>query len=271
MPELDVKPVALTGAPATIAAIAGGSVNLGYGDFYSFGAAVANGGFNLKIIGGANGYFYSKDGSSSEDILVLRSSNIRKPADLVGKRIAVNPSIATQLVVRLWLKQNGVDPSKLQIVPMVFSAMGQALTAGHVDAVLDLDPLTQTVEAAGGIRIASPLDVFPKGAVFSGFFGQTEWIEAHQDVARTFMKAYWKAATAANAMSSQDKAALFAKFSGVDLGKIPNGATMHWWPYTDGPITLESVQPVMDQIVEAGYIKKNFSIAPYLSPIASEK
>jgi len=66
-------------------------------------------------------------------IVSLAKNPIRKPADLVGKTLAVPP--VNRLTVEAMLKVSGVDQSKVRIVPYAYDPT--PLIKGEIDASLD--------------------------------------------------------------------------------------------------------------------------------------
>ncbi|CAB3777159.1 ABC transporter substrate-binding protein [Pararobbsia alpina] len=70
---------------------------------------------------------------SPAGIVSLAKNPVRKPADLVGKTLAVPP--ANRLAVEAMLKLNGIDKSKVHIVPYAYDPT--PLLKGEIDASLD--------------------------------------------------------------------------------------------------------------------------------------
>ena len=66
-------------------------------------------------------------------IVSLASKPIRTPADLIGKTVAVPP--VNRLTVEAMLKLNGIDKSKVRIVPYAYDPT--PLLKGEIDASLD--------------------------------------------------------------------------------------------------------------------------------------
>lgn len=69
-------------------------------------------------------------------IMSLEESGIRKPADLVGKRVAVQQGTAQTTLLDAIFKTNGIDPSKVQIISIDPSAFVGTLIEKKVDAIL---------------------------------------------------------------------------------------------------------------------------------------
>ena len=69
-------------------------------------------------------------------IISLEDANIRKPADLVGKRVAVQAGTAQTVLLNAILATNGIDPQKFNTVTIDPSAFVGALIEKKVDAIL---------------------------------------------------------------------------------------------------------------------------------------
>jgi NitT/TauT family transport system substrate-binding protein len=69
-------------------------------------------------------------------IITLEESGIRKPADLLGKRLAVQPGTAQTTLLKAILAANNMDESKLSIINIDPSALVGTLIEKKVDAIL---------------------------------------------------------------------------------------------------------------------------------------
>jgi NitT/TauT family transport system substrate-binding protein len=69
-------------------------------------------------------------------IISLEDANIRKPADLVGKRVALQAGTAQTILLTPILAANDIDPQKFNTVSIDPSALVGALIEKKVDAIL---------------------------------------------------------------------------------------------------------------------------------------
>jgi NitT/TauT family transport system substrate-binding protein len=69
-------------------------------------------------------------------IITLEDSGIRKPGDLVGKRVAVQSGTAQTTLLNAILAANNIDPSKFNAINIDPSAFVGALLEKKVDAIL---------------------------------------------------------------------------------------------------------------------------------------
>jgi ABC-type nitrate/sulfonate/bicarbonate transport system substrate-binding protein len=102
-------------------------------------AAIVDQGAKLKIIGAQ----YQKNPLG---VVSLASNPIKSPKDLIGKTIAVPP--VNTISVEAVLKLNGIDKSKVKIVPYEYDPT--PLIKGEIDASLDfVTNVPYTIKLAG--------------------------------------------------------------------------------------------------------------------------
>jgi NitT/TauT family transport system substrate-binding protein len=164
----------------------------------------------INIIGGANDVSFMAASASAPadppfrlvmeaatcapntfDVLTLPSSRITKPANLVGKTIAVNliPNVQT-LTIDAILRADGVNPSSVHYKIIPFPAMVNALQTHQVDAISAVEPFATAAELTTGAlpildQCQGPTDNFP----LSSYFATTVWAKQHPAVVLAFQKA----------------------------------------------------------------------------------
>ena len=144
--EAGFDTVNLVPGPSTgVAELASGSTDVALSDAVSIGAAVANEGAPLKIIGAT----YQKNPFT---ILSLADGgNIATPEDLIGKRIGVQDSNASLFAALL--AANGIDESQLTIVPVQYDP--SPLTNGEVDGFVAYLTNESITVAAQGLEVVN--------------------------------------------------------------------------------------------------------------------
>lgn len=180
------------GGPASLVALAGGSVELGS----AATAAV------LNSIAAGNDFVaaYPSNGINDEAqsiFYVLEDSPIQKIEDLAGKTIAVNTLGAhLDYVVREALHQKGLAQDAASLVVVPGPQLEQMLRSGQVD-VSAFGYWQTTFEGAarktGGLRaVFDDTDVL--GEIAGGFVVlRRDWTEAHPAEAKAFVEASAKA------------------------------------------------------------------------------
>lgn len=86
-------------------------------------------------------------------ILVPRSSGMKAPKDLEGKKLAGTPGGAGEVLFPAWLKLNGVDPDKVQIVQVSVQARNAVMLAGSTDGMFGFAHANGPQLRAGGLDV----------------------------------------------------------------------------------------------------------------------
>lgn len=191
-------------------------------------------------------------------ILVLGSSGIKSPSDLVGKKVAVNAlGSAPHVAATAILSQAGVDPSTVNFVPMPFPDMLGALQQKRVDAILPVEPFMTESLKAGGINSISALytKVYPPGTTDTLVFASNEFIASHSDIIKKFKAAVEKA----NAVVAKDPQVL--RDALVEHGHMPKAVaqTINLSEYGTSFNTM-GMQQMADQMVKDGFLKKALDV-----------
>jgi len=245
--DLVVEQQIMNNGAATIAAIMGGSIDLGGSNSLSFLQA-RDKGLPLKIVAAQAIY---RTGAASTALVTGKDSPLRTGRDLAGKVVAVNAlGGSPHIAVRAWIDKNGGDAGGVHFVELSFPSMPAALAGGRVDAAMIAEPaLTAALEQGRWLGDAY-------GAIgplwLSDCIVATEaWIDAHGDEARRFAQALH--ATALWANRNHDKTAeLSARTLKIDPAVV---YTMRRAVFAE-TVTARLLQPVIDAGVTYGALTK---------------
>ena len=144
----------------------------------------------------------------SEALVALNGSGIEKPADLVGKKVAV-PFVSTShfhLLVgmeKVW----GIDPKQVQILNMKPPQIMAAWQRGDIDAAYVWPPALTQLLADGTVISDSEQVGAASVPTFDGLKVASDFAEVHKD----FMTEFTKALAAAYADYNANKAAWTAE------------------------------------------------------------
>jgi putative hydroxymethylpyrimidine transport system substrate-binding protein len=209
--------------PADLAAVVGGSADLGFSEILSATAAIDNG-QSLNLVTAVNGgdpvdssiqkHPSTAPGGNSGAILVSPNSNITSAADLKGKTIGYNGVPLLKVLIESYLDSNGVDPKSVSYTVISnYAAMGTALAANQVNAVVPIDPFVQEILGANqGKYLANVSAVEPPTSVIAGLWASPSWLKSNSKLAAAFVGAFRQGATAANEMTAQQKVTTLSKF-----------------------------------------------------------
>ncbi|MBV5306022.1 MAG: ABC transporter substrate-binding protein [Desulfobulbaceae bacterium] len=136
---LVVKNIVIAGGGIEVAEalVAGEADVAAMGDAPALIAVSRNG--NLKIL---TSYMTSEN---MHRLIVSQSSNIAKPSDLAGKKIAVHVGTSTYGALLLYLKKHGIDKKEVTFVTIPPQFFPEAMQKGEVDAVAGSEPWPQNV------------------------------------------------------------------------------------------------------------------------------
>lgn len=210
--EAGFSSVNLVPGPSTgVAELASGTATVALSDSVSVGAAVANEGAPVKIIGAT----FQKNPFT---ILSLKNGgNIATPADLKGKKIGVQDSNAS--LFKALLAANGIDPSELTIVPVQYDP--SPLVNGEVDGfVAYITNEAITLEMQGLATTNLPFAENGLPFVAETVAATDDTIANKRDMLKDFLKAEIRGWTDAVA-DPQAGADLALNTYGADLGLDP--------------------------------------------------
>lgn len=130
-------------------------------------------------------------GTGTFEVLSMPTSNITKPASLVGRTVAVNllNNIQT-LTINAMLKSDGVNPSLVKYKVVPFPQMVLALKTHQVDAISAVEPFATQAELELGAQpildqCQGPTENFP----ISSYYAPAAWVQQHPAVVSAFRQA----------------------------------------------------------------------------------
>jgi NitT/TauT family transport system substrate-binding protein len=204
---LRVELEATQGGAATLPALVNGDIQVAGSNVVSLLLGASQG---LPIQAIAPGT--SARGAGQEDfgaLLAGPDSGVAEAQEFEGKTIAVNTldNIA-EVVVKAALEQEGVDPSRLELIEVPFPDMAPAMERGDVDGAFSIEPFVTTsvrdgAEIVNYSYVATEPDMQVGGYAVSERFAEedpetvdgfkaavaetAEYVTSHQDEFRRFL------------------------------------------------------------------------------------
>ena len=187
----------------------------------------------------------------SASVQVLEGSPIKSLADLRGKKIGVG-GLSTQntIAVKMLLDRAGVDLSSVSFAEVPFIAMLNALKAGHVDAVVPIDPFTTQLRLSGGRVIAwNYVESIPEQPL-GVWFTKGSFARSNPQLIDAFIKSMKESVDYLRADESRARDEI-AGYTQIDRGILDN-MPMIGWNYQ---VRLDRWQAVVDMMVGYGGLK----------------
>ncbi len=195
-------------------------------------------------------------------VCVAKNGTVRSAKDLENGSVAV-VALSTQITVGLqqWLKDSGVDATKVKLVELPFAAMAPAVSRGTVAAAVIAEPfVTQSIDS---IRlIGDPMAAIAKNYLLCGMASTHAWITANRDLAKRLTKMYGEAATWANAHPA-DTAKTLAAYSNIPLATV---LAMRRATFT-ATLSPPQIQPALDMAFKYGQLQKPLRAQSMIIPL----
>ncbi|MEP9382003.1 ABC transporter substrate-binding protein [Nocardioides cheoyonin] len=253
---LDVKLELAQGGAAIVPAVVSGQYQFGFSNTTSLLLANTQG-LPLKVV--ASGVNAGSHGDSFEATLVKGDSDIKRPRDLAGKRVAVNTlKNISSTTVNEMVRQDGGDPSGIQYVELAFPDMIPALNKGDVDAAAAVEPFTTMGLQSGDRSIGTNYADTADGLAVALYFTSEQYIAEHQDVVDGFTSAINKSLDYAEAHPDEVRQ-IATTYTDIDP-KLLKKLTL---PHYQTDIDRDSIQKLAD----LGVQDKLFSKEPDLDKL----
>lgn len=143
-------------------------------------------GINTRIIA------LTSSGPKSLAVVVPKSSSIKSPKDLKGKKVAVTKGSYAHHLLVLVLKQGGLTTKDIEFINLPNADVVTALQNGNIDAGAVWEPQITKLEAQGTARVLSDGTGIKKGALV--IIATNEFATKHRDQLKAFLKAYQRGA-----------------------------------------------------------------------------
>lgn len=256
---LDVKAVPVAQSTQAIPDMLRGSVDVIAGaNYVSFFQAESKGVVKFTVL--ADGTHCQ---SGTFQVMALPGSGIKSPADLAGKKVAVNLTSNVQtLTLNTVLKKDGVSPSSVQYVEVPFPDMVAALKAHRVDAISAIEPyITGSEQQDGAKSVVSQCAGPTAGFPLSGYFATSTWAQRYPNTAKAFSKALDKAQALADRQPSAVRAILptYTKVTPAEAKVLK----LNTYPPTVSAAAMNQVASLM---LSGGLLSKKLDVSSMMSP-----
>ncbi|MEM2097453.1 MAG: ABC transporter substrate-binding protein [Methanothrix sp.] len=249
--------------PPEMQAMLAGSLDVAYVGTAPPISAIA-GGLDAKIVAGVN--------TNGSALALAPDKEYRGPQSLKGMSIATFPPGSIQdTVLKKWLKENGVDPSEVKVLPMGPGDAVTAIFAGQVDGTFLPEPSPSVIEMANkGKVVVYSGEMWPNHACCS-LVVSGKLIREHPELVEQIVKTHIKA-TEYVYEHPEEAARIYANRTKQDLSVVEY-SMRHWdgtWisdPHVQIPSTMEyarvnyelkyiSRMPSEDELFDVSFYEK---------------
>jgi NitT/TauT family transport system substrate-binding protein len=184
-------------------------------------------------------------------VIARAGAGIGKPADLVGKKVAVNQLNGTsQTLVTAALKKQGADAAKVHYVEVAPEQTLGALKSGRVDAAVTGEPLISMALGMGMRYVLNQEKDTVAGSATFVFVAAKSYIGSHPAVVAAFEKAITRANAAANSDAAGVKQIM------IKQDKVPPALAPSVVAPTFGStaVSAKDIQTTIDLMVANGQL-----------------
>ena len=186
--RLDVHPKISEGGAATIPAVLSGDQQLAYSTTVSLVTASAKA-LPVQIVAQA-ARAARTPATSFAGLMVAKDSDIRSPADLAGKTVAVNGlNNVNQVTTDAALRKRGVDVARIKYIEVGLESMQSALESGRVGAAAEVEPFVTLGKRAGERSLLDNYMEAQRGLAIGQYFTSRQYAQKNADVVKRFTRA----------------------------------------------------------------------------------
>jgi taurine transport system substrate-binding protein len=169
-----------------IAALASGDVQVGYvGSSPLAAAASRNVPFQIFLLAAELG--------TAEALVVRNGAGITKPADLIGKKVAVPFVSTTHYSLLAAFKHWNIAPAKVQVLNMRPAEINAAWQRGDIDAAYVWDPVLGKAKETGKLLVSSAQVAQWGAPTFDAWVARKDFIAKEPDFLKQFASVTLKA------------------------------------------------------------------------------
>ena len=213
------------------------------------GIIAAASGMPVRIVASYGG------GEKMHRLVAAANSGIHMPADLVGKRVAVQMGSSTHGAFLLFLSKNKVDAKDVKLVPLDPSDMPEAMLTNQIDAGVGSEPWPSNIEE----RVKGSYEVATLSGLGNNFplimLVTDRYAQEHPDAVVASLRATREAV---NFMHEQpaEAAALIAEATGVPAARERKVMDTLEWGVVLDEATINSLKQTAEFLYAQGKIQR---------------
>ena len=254
---LDVELIPFDSGAKMVAALGAGQLDVGSGEA---GTALLNAidqGFDVQVVMGTGSM---PKGYGPNPFLVRKdlydSGEITEPADLKGKKVAVNiPRGMVEYLVSEVLAKGGLTIDDVELVVLPFPEMLAAFANKAIDAAILTEPLaSQAVKDGAAVILVGGDEIVDRMQISVMYFGKRLLDPVNWEVGVRYLMGHLKAMREVygDGWKNEDIAGIVSEYTHIQVPVIQNSVK----PYSEpnGAINEATIENVQKYFIERGYV-----------------
>lgn len=243
----------MAGGAVIASGIESGSLDIGWSNIVSI-IMSHDKGFAYKFL--TPGAFRdSTQGIVEHKLLVNKDLGIQNPADLEGKKVAINTlGNINELIFEMWADKNNVTDVTLVEIP--FPQMEVTLENNRVAGAIVIEPFVTLCREHNVTRVLddSPYDVVSEELMIASWFAKKSWVKENPKKVESFRNAI-NVATEYIQKNPEEVPKILSKHTKLDQ-ELVNKATL---PIFKEEIDEENIQVLINSSYKYGFIDEKFN------------
>jgi NitT/TauT family transport system substrate-binding protein len=187
-----------------------------------------------------------------------RGIDPKNPKSFEGKKIAHLAGSTNEVYMREWLKKNGVDISKVQLVSVPVENMPITISQGLVDAIAPWEPYTaQSVRELGGNAVVISRGEAGLVSDVIGAVAKEDWIKKNYDLLEKFAAGIAEAAQFIRQNPKQAAEIATRFLDGLNIQDATEGLSYLSWDPRLSVCTVHGLVETGNDMIKNGLIKKD--------------
>lgn len=263
---IDASIVAMNSGAATIAAILGGSLEIGNISMLNLIEAHAR---NLPLLVEYAALIYNADPGDTIGIVVEKNSPIRSGRDMAGKTMSV-PALGDTFTIAAsaWIDKTGGDSKSVKFLELKNTAAAEAIAGGRIDAAILSQPTLKNALAGGKCRVvADPFAAIAPRFVSTVYACSTDFAAKNAAAVARFRSVLDAASTYVNS-HVREILPMLVKFTGIDLAVLTNLPFSKMGTSSTLKDSLATIQPLIDGAAKYKLISRAYDARELIDPAA---
>lgn len=254
---LDVELVPFDSGAKMVAALAAGQLDVGSGEAGTALLNAINQDFGVKVVMGTGSM---PKGYGPNPFLIRKdlfdSGEVTSPADLKGKKVAVNvPRGMVEYLVSEVLNKGDLTIDDIELVVLPFPEMSAAFANKAIDAGILTEPLaSKAVNDGLAVVLVGGDEIVDRMQISVMYFGQRLLEPANKEAGVRYLMSHLKAVREVygDGWKKEDIAPIVSEYTHMPVPVIQNSVK----PYSEpnGAINQQAIENVQKYFIERGYV-----------------